>query len=92
MRNLFSEIGYEVEGASTLYLDNQSAIAVSRNPEHHGRMKHLDLRHYWLRDVVKAGWIGVKYIQTKLMPADIMTKALSKSSVEDMRNMLGLRM
>ena len=46
MRNLFKEIGYEIKGASLLYLDNQSAIAVSRNPEHHGRMKHLDLRHY----------------------------------------------
>ena len=36
LRNLFKEIGYEVEGASSLYLDNQSAIAVSRNPEHYG--------------------------------------------------------
>ena len=92
MRNLFSEIGYEVEGASTLYLDNQSAIAVSRNPEHHGRMKHLDLRHYWLRDTVKAGLVDVKYIPTKSMPADIMTKALPKATVELMREMLGLRM
>ena len=25
-------------------MDNQSAIAVAKNPEHHGRMKHLDLR------------------------------------------------
>ena len=61
LRNLFKEIGYEVEGASSLYLDNQSAIAVSRNPEHHGRMKHLDLRHYWLRDTVKSGVVDVKY-------------------------------
>ena len=90
LRNLFSEIGYEVEGASTLYLDNQSAIAVSRNPEHHGRMKHLDLRHYWLRDVVKAGIINVKYIPTASMPADIMTKTLPKATVEEMRRLLGL--
>ena len=32
LRNLFSEIGYEVEGASTLYLDNQSAIACLQEP------------------------------------------------------------
>ena len=49
LRNLFSELGYKVKNASTLHLDNQSAIAVTRNPEHHGQMKHLDLRHYWLR-------------------------------------------
>ena len=91
LRNLFSEMGYAIEGPSTLFLDNQSAISVSRNPEHHGRMKHLDLRHYWLRDTVKGGLIDVKYIPTKSMPADIMTKALPKTSVVEMREMLGLR-
>ena len=71
-------------------MDNQSAIAVSKNPEHHGRMKHLDLRHYWLRDVVKEGKIDVKYIPTASMPADIMTKSLPKATVELMRKMHGL--
>ena len=55
-------------------------------------MKHLDLRYYWLRDAVKAGLIDVRYISTKDMPADIMTKALSRGVVEEMRKMLGLRM
>ena len=76
--------------ASPLYLNNQSAIAISKNPEHHGRMKHLDLRHYWLRDVVKEGKIDVKYIPTASMPADIMTKSLPKATVELMRKMHGL--
>lgn len=91
LRNLFSELGYDIKGASSLHLDNQSALAVTRNPEHHGRMKHLDLRYYWLRDAVKAGLIDVHYISTKDMPADIMTKALPRGTVEDMRRMLGLR-
>ena len=67
LRNLFQEIGYEIEGASSLYLDNQSAIAVSKNPEHHGRMKHLDLRHYWLRDVVKEGKINDTYKKSNFL-------------------------
>ena len=91
LRNFLQEIGFEIKGSSTLYLDNQSAIAVSRNPEHHGRMKHLDLRFYWLRDVCKAGFIDVKYIGTKQMPADIMTKTLPRPSVVDACEMLGLR-
>ena len=91
LRNLLAELGYSIKGSSTLCLDNQSAIAVTRNPEHHGRMKHLDLRHYWLRDTVKSGLIDVRYISTKEMPADIMTKTLSRTIVQDMREMLGLR-
>lgn len=91
LRNLFAEIGFPVSGASSLHLDNQLALAVTRNPEHHGRMKHLDIRHYWLRDVVNAGEIDVKYISTKQMPADIMTKSLPRATVEEMQLLLGLR-
>ncbi|KZT19927.1 hypothetical protein NEOLEDRAFT_1024642, partial [Neolentinus lepideus HHB14362 ss-1] len=29
---------------SMLYTNNQSALAVAKNPKHHGCMKHLDLR------------------------------------------------
>ncbi len=52
MRNLLREFGYPISTPSTLHMDNQSAISVSKNPEHHGQMKHLDLRFYWLRDAV----------------------------------------
>ena len=48
MRKLLQEIGFESHGPSTLHMDNQSAIQVVKHPEHHGRMKHLDLRWYWL--------------------------------------------
>jgi hypothetical protein len=41
--NLFSELGYKSKGASTLYIDSQSAVAVAKNPEYHGHIKHLDL-------------------------------------------------
>ena len=43
MQQLFQELGYSTPAPSTLFIDNQSAIAVAKNPEHHGRMKHLDL-------------------------------------------------
>lgn len=79
------------DGPSTLFMDNQSAIQVARNPEHHGRMKHLDLRYYWLRDMVEAGIIKVEYLQTDAMPADALTKILKKPTLETMVGLLGLR-
>ena len=62
MRNILSELGYPVQGPSMLRIDNQSAISVSKNPEHFGQMKHLDLRFYWLRDMVDDGVIDVLHI------------------------------
>jgi hypothetical protein len=91
LRNLFHELGYTDPSASLLFIDNRSALSVAKNPEHHGRMKHLDLRFYWLRDEVAKRTINMTHIPTDVMAADIMTKALGSVKVLRMIEMLGLR-
>jgi hypothetical protein len=90
MRNLLGEFGYKFNSPSILYLDNQSAISVAKNPEHHGRMKHLDLRFHWLRDNVEAGMIIPKHVGTADMVADILTKPLQRLKHDKCRIGLGL--
>ncbi len=77
LRNLFEEFGYKHTGPSTLHIDNQSALSVMRNPDHHGHVKHLDLHFYWLRDEIEHGRIQVEHLHTDEMLADILTKALN---------------
>jgi hypothetical protein len=91
LRNLFTELGYPIASPSTLCVDNNSAISVAKNPEHHGRMKHLDLRFYWLRNEVEKGSIKIVHLRTDEMPADIMTKALGRVKVEEMVRLIGLK-
>jgi transposase InsO family protein len=90
MRNLLREIGYSVTDPSLMRCDNQSAIQVSKNPEHHGRMKHLDLRFFWLREKVEDDDIAITYIPTAEMPADILTKPLTRDKVINGRKLLGM--
>jgi hypothetical protein len=90
LRNLLTEFEYTVDTPSILRIDNQSALTVSKNPEHHGRMKHLDLHYFWLRESVELGKITPEYIPTSEMPADLLTKALPRASVEKFREMMGL--
>ena len=90
MRHLLSEFGYSLPGPSVLHMDNQSAISVSKNPEHHGCMKHLDLQFYWLRDQVEAGILVPQFIGTNEMPADVLTKPLSCNQVTRCSSMMGL--
>ncbi|KAL7278649.1 hypothetical protein ACG7TL_007650 [Trametes sanguinea] len=90
LRNLLTEFGFDVSAASRLRIDNLSALSVAKNPEHHGRMKHLDLRFYWLRDEVAKGRIEIEHLRTSDMPADILTKSLAKPKVLEMVKMLGL--
>jgi len=91
LRNLFSELGYKFNASSTLHIDNQSALSVAKNPEHHGHMKHLDLHFYWLRDEVEKGNIRLVHLRTDEMPADIMTKALGRVKVGEMTRLIGLQ-
>ena len=91
MRHLLSEMGYNLDVPSKLLIDNQSALSVARNPEHHGRMKHLDLRYFWLRDEVQKKHISVDHQRTDEMPADLLTKSLARDKVEKFRAMMGLQ-
>ena len=52
MCNILNEMRYTSKVPSPLHIDNQSAFSVTKNPEHHGQMKQLDLSFFWLRDVV----------------------------------------
>jgi hypothetical protein len=90
MRSSLGELGYSFEAPSLLLVDNQSAIQVACNPEHHGRMKHLDLRFFWLRDMVNSGVITVRYIPTTDMAADLLTKVFARIKVASALPQLGL--
>ena len=90
MRQFMGELGYDISGPSLLRMDNQSAIVVSKNPEHHSKMKHLSLRLFWLRDAVQDGLIASTFVGTQVMAADIFTKALDWFKVQKCAEILGL--
>ena len=90
MRQLLGELGFTLDSPSALRMDNQSAISVAKNPEHHGRMKHLDLRFYWLRDAVDDGRIAPVFVPTSAQVADIFTKALVPADMQRCRELLGI--
>jgi hypothetical protein len=47
-----------------LMCDNTSIISVAENPIFHKRMKHLEVRHHFLRYQVEKGDIEMGYINT----------------------------
>lgn len=75
---------------TVLHMDNQAAIRVARNPEHHSRMKHIDIRHHWLRSKMNDGTFAAEYISTQEMAADIFTKPLAKQVHQEGVRLLGM--
>jgi hypothetical protein len=59
-----------------LMYDNTSTISVAKNSIFHKRMKHLDVRHHFLRDHVEKRDIEMRYIDIERQLADIFTKPL----------------
>lgn len=90
LHNLFLELGFESKSPSILNIDNNSAIAVAKDPQHHGWMKHLDLCHYWLRDTVESGIIAVTHIPGTDNPVDVLTKPLGRLKFKEFTGQLGL--
>ena len=90
MCQLMGELSYDTSGPSVLRMDNQSAIAVSKNLEHHGKMKYLSLHLFWLRDAVQDGLIATTFVSTQDMAADIFIKSLDHYKLQRCIKMLGL--
>jgi len=78
MRNLLFKMGFTSNAPSNLCIDNQSAIQVAKNLEQHSHMKQLDLKMFWLHNIVDQKIISLEFACTEHMPADILTKALPK--------------
>ena len=77
LSDLCAELGLHPSGeAIDLHVDNRSAIDVAYNPEHHGRMKHVDRRHFFVRELVERHRIRVPFVSTANNIADLFTKPL----------------
>ena len=76
---LAQELGIILE-KPTLFLDNQSAIKLIKNPEFHMRTKHIDVRYKYIRERHQEGLFDVEYVPSDKQLADAMTKPLARSA------------
>jgi hypothetical protein len=76
LRLLFSELGFPFTRALAIHTDNLAAIALAHDPQFHGRSKHIDVRHHFIREHLEAGRIVVPHVSGDENLADILTKAL----------------
>ncbi|KAE8732520.1 Detected protein of unknown function [Hibiscus syriacus] len=91
LRRLLKELNFAQEKATQIYLDSRSAIELEKNPVHHERSKHIDLKFYFIREHVKENEIELVHVKSEDQAADIFTKPLSTRLFEKMRNLLGMK-
>ncbi|MCO5609793.1 hypothetical protein L7F22_064025 [Adiantum nelumboides] len=90
LRCLMVDLGVGQNTTNTIYIDNQSALAVVRNPIFHARTKHIEVHYHYVRERLLVGEISLAYAPTQGNVAEIFTKALSCEKFEAFRKALGL--
>jgi len=80
LKNFLPEIDHEIYDANeciTIYGDNTACIAIAKEPVMHERQKHFDLKLHFIREALYRKELNLKYIDTQINVADLMTKPSS---------------
>jgi len=71
-----------------VHCDSMSAIYLAKNQVYHARMKHIDAKYHFVRDVLEDGDIEVKKIHIKNNPVDMLTKVVLEVKSNHCKNLL----
>lgn len=64
MRQMLKD--YEIsQSIMSLFVDNKSAIDISKNPVQHSHTKHIDIRHHFIRQLVEEKEVSLVYVKTE---------------------------
>ena len=74
---IYEDLPFEIK------CDNSTAITLTKNASSHSHVKHTDIKHHWICEVVKIGDIKVTYIPLEENIADLFTKALPHPQFDD---------
>ena len=88
--SFLGEILGPLDGAMTLYCDNQSAIALTKNDQFHAHTKHVDICYHFIRYVIQNNSLHLEYCPIDDMTVDMLTKALPSPKAKHFANALGL--
>ena len=71
-----SDFGFPPTGPARVYEDNLACVAMSENPVRRKYSRHIDIRRYFVRDLVSQQILKLVPLRTNLMVADALTKSL----------------
>ena len=90
LRRVLDGLKQQQQGSTTIYCDNTSAIALSKNSVFHQNNKHIDTRYHFIRELVSNGEVHLKPCRTSDQLADIFTKPLAVDLFEFHKRNLGV--
>ena len=74
LKQLLSELGMPQNDPIPVLEDNTACISMASKDAVSQRVKHIDIRYHFVRDVIRSGVISLVYCPTARQAADILTK------------------
>uniref|UniRef100_A0A8D8BNM2 Copia protein n=2 Tax=Culex pipiens TaxID=7175 RepID=A0A8D8BNM2_CULPI len=87
---LLQDLELKIPEPVTFYEDNQSSIRIAEESKDFGRLKHVDVKYHFLRDLVKEDKICLQFLKSEDQLADMMTKGLPPGAFRKHRASIGL--
>ena len=78
LRNLCEELRYKQGKPTLMKGDNDSSIAMAKNPQFHWQSEHITTHWHWVWDLVKNDEVVIESCQDPEQMADVLTKVLAK--------------
>lgn len=91
LKQLVEELTSKSAKPIVVHEDNQAAIKMTKNPQFHGRAKHIAIKYHFIREQVERGTVKLEYCPTEDMLADILTKGLTRDKFCKFRIMAGVK-
>lgn len=88
--NLLNELNLGLE-KFTLFEDNIPCIKIAEEPRQHQRVKHVDIKYMFVRELILKNQIELEYLRSNDKIADMMTNQLPYFSFIRHMNNMGLR-
>jgi len=76
LRETLTDFGFAPNQATLLYEDKLASGAMSENPVRRKFSRHIDIRKYYVRELVLNGFLKLVPLRTHKMEADALTKSL----------------
>ncbi|KAG8489717.1 hypothetical protein CXB51_017702 [Gossypium anomalum] len=90
LRKLLHDLNENQCDPTEIMVDDQSAVAIAKNPVFHGKTKHFKIKFHFVREAEQSKEVSLVHCCSQDQLADILTKPLGTARFETLRKLIGL--